>query len=133
MKIWGKRPAGVSGNIEIWRRKPTGSWRKVTTFVPGANFGKTYKSSWSRGFYKAVIQQPGQDIVSVPFSLKKVRDRSVLPFGCLSTPTCKANGKPLALSAPHREEARAEARVVERTLRVAKRRRERLRSQPGAA
>ena len=66
----------------------------MTTFNPGANFGKTYKSSWTRGFYKAVIPQPGRDIESVPFSLKKVGDRSVLPFGCLSTPTCKPNGQP---------------------------------------
>jgi len=93
VKIWGKRPAGVTGNIEIWRRKPTGSWSKVTTFNPGATFGKIYKSSWTRGFYKARIPSaPGAPIESVPFSLKKIGDKSVLPFGCLSTPTCDKDG-----------------------------------------
>jgi hypothetical protein len=94
VQIWGKRPAGSmgGGSIQIWRKRPTGPWRKVTTFNPGANFGKTYKSSWTRGFYKARIV--GSGIESVPFSLKKVRDRAVLPFGCLSTPTCQPNGRP---------------------------------------
>jgi hypothetical protein len=92
VKIWGKRPAGSqgSGSIQIWRRRPSGNWNKVTTFNPGANFSKTYGSSWTSGFYKARIV--GSGIESVPFSLKKVRDRSVLPFGCLSTPTCGPNG-----------------------------------------
>ena len=91
--VWGKRPAGVTGNVEIWRRKPTGSWGKVTTFNPGATFGKVYKSAWTSGFYKARIPSaPGGPIESVPFSLKKVGDKSVLPFGCLSTPTCGPNG-----------------------------------------
>jgi hypothetical protein len=88
--VWGKRPAGVTGNVEIWRRKPTGSWGKVTTFNPGATFGKIYRSSWTSGFYKARIGT----IESVPFSLKKVGDKSVMPFGCLSTPTCRPNGLP---------------------------------------
>ena len=91
VKVWGKRPAGVSGPIEIWRRKPTGSWNKVTTFNPGASFGKTFRSSWTSGFYKAVIR--GAGIESVPFSLKKIGDKSVLPFGCLSKPTCDKNGR----------------------------------------
>ena len=31
VKVWGKRPGGVTGNpIQIWRRKPTGNWNKVT-------------------------------------------------------------------------------------------------------
>lgn len=93
VKVWGKRPGGVSGPIEIWRRKPTGSWSKVTTINPGANFSKTFKSSWTKGFYKAVIPQtPGPDIESVRFSIAKQGDKPALPFGCLSTPTCNKNG-----------------------------------------
>jgi hypothetical protein len=94
IKIWGKRPAGAqgSGSIQIWRKRPSGSWKKVTTFNPGANFAKKYRSSWTKGFYKARIV--GSGIESVPFNLKKVGDKSVLPFGCLSTPTCKPNGQP---------------------------------------
>ena len=88
--MWGKRPGGVSGQIEIWRKKPKGSWSKVTTINPGANFSKTFKSSWTTGVYQA---RTGS-IESVPFSLKRVGDKSVLPFGCLSTPTCRPNGKP---------------------------------------
>ncbi len=92
VKVWGKRPGGVSDPIEIWRRKPTGSWSKVATIDPGANFSKTFNSSWTKGFYKAVIPQPGTDIESVPFSIVKQGDKAALPFGCLSTPTCDKNG-----------------------------------------
>ena len=63
----------------------------MTTFNPGANFGKTYRSSWTRGFYKAVLTQPNPDIESVPFSLKKVGDKDVLPFGCLREPNCASS------------------------------------------
>jgi len=90
VKVWGKRPGGVSGQIEIWRKKPKRSWSKVTTFNPGPNFAKTFRSSWTKGSYQARI--PSAGIQSVPFSLTKVGDKSVLPFGCLSKPTCDKNG-----------------------------------------
>jgi hypothetical protein len=92
VKVWGKRPGGVGGNVEIWRRKPSGNWSKVTTINPGANFGKTFNSSWTKGFYQARI--PSAGIQSVPFSLTRVGDKAVLPFGCLSTPTCDKSGRP---------------------------------------
>ena len=91
VKIWGKRPAGVTGSVQIWRRRPTGNWHKVTTLGSGGGvFGKRFRSSWTSGFYQARLGS----INSVPFSLKRVRDRSVLIFGCLSTPKCKPNGQP---------------------------------------
>jgi hypothetical protein len=90
VKVWGKRPGGVGGPIEIWRRKPSGSWNKVTTINPGATFGKTFKSGWTKGFYQARI--PSQNVKSVAFSLAKVGDRKALPFGCLSKPTCDKDG-----------------------------------------
>ena len=62
------------------------------TIDPGATFGKTFKSSWTSGFYQARIRVQG--ISSVPFSLKRVGDKAVLPFGCLSTPTCDKTGRP---------------------------------------
>ena len=93
VKVWGKRPGGVGGPIDIWRKKPTGNWSKVTTINPGANFSKTFNSSWTKGFYKAVLTQPNPDIASVPFSLTRVGDKAALPFGCLSTPTCDKNGR----------------------------------------
>ena len=62
------------------------------TIDPGATFGKTFKSSWTKGFYQARI--PVQGISSVPFSLTRVGDKAVLPFGCLSTPTCDKTGRP---------------------------------------
>ena len=92
VKVWGKRPGGVGNPIQIWRRKPSGNWNKVVTIDPGATFGKTFKSSWTKGFYQARI--PVQGISSVPFSLTRVGDKAVLPFGCLSTPTCDKTGRP---------------------------------------
>jgi hypothetical protein len=88
--VWGKRPGGVGGPIEIWRKKPTGSWGKAATINPGATFGKTFNSSWTTGVYKAVI--PSAGISSVPFSIVKQGDKAALPFGCLSKPTCDKDG-----------------------------------------
>ena len=64
----------------------------MTTFNPGANLRQDVQVVVDERLLPGAHPEPG--INSVPFSLKKVGDRSVLPFGCLSTPTCKPNGQP---------------------------------------
>jgi hypothetical protein len=80
--VWGRTPFGRRGRVVIEQRG-TG-WRKVVTLRSDGNgiFTRTLRAS-KRGFMRARLLpaggQPGE--LSVPFSLKRVPDRAVNPFG----------------------------------------------------
>ena len=80
--VWGRTPFGRPGRVVIERR--AGGWRKVATLRSDGNgiFMATVKTR-KRGFLRArLLPSPGREAeLSVPFSLKRVPDRSVDPFG----------------------------------------------------
>jgi hypothetical protein len=82
VRVWGRTPWGRRGRVAIERR--AGRWRKVATLRTDGNgiFTRTLRTS-RRGFMRArLLPRSGQAAeLSVPFSLKRVPDRTVNPFG----------------------------------------------------
>ncbi len=80
--VWGRTPWGLRGRVVIERRGA--SWKKVATLHSDRHgiFTSTLRTS-RRGFMRArLLPASGQaEELSVPFSLKRVPDRSVNPFG----------------------------------------------------
>jgi hypothetical protein len=80
--VWGRTPWGLRGRVVIEQRGS--SWRRVAT-LRSDRFGiftKTLRTS-KRGFMRArLLPASGRPAeLSVPFSLRRVPDRSVNPFG----------------------------------------------------
>jgi hypothetical protein len=80
--VWGRTPFGRRGRVVIERRGAT--WRRVAT-LRSDRFGiftRTLRTS-RRGFMRArLLPASGRPAeLSVPFSLKRVPDRAVNPFG----------------------------------------------------
>jgi hypothetical protein len=81
--VWGRTPWGRRGRVRIERRRGAG-WHKVVTLRSDRHgiFTRKLRTS-KRGFLRArllpVSGRAGE--LSVPFSLKRVPDRTVNPFG----------------------------------------------------
>lgn len=80
--VWGRTPFGRRGRVAIEQRGTR--WHKVVTLRSDTNgiFTRTLRTS-RRGFMRArLLPAPGQPgELSIPFSLKRVPDRAVNPFG----------------------------------------------------
>jgi hypothetical protein len=83
--IWGRTPNSTPGQTIVIQRKTSSGYRKL--FVLRANgvgiFTKSWSTSLSRGFLRARIGGSGtlSGTLSVPFSLARVPDRPVNPWG----------------------------------------------------
>ena len=77
--VWGRTPFGRRGRVVIERR--AGGWKQVATMRTDRYgiFTRTLRTA-KRGFMRARLVS-GQGELSVPFSLKRVPDRPVNPFG----------------------------------------------------
>lgn len=82
VRVWGRTPWGRRGRVVIEQRG--GSWRKVVTLRSDRYgiFTRTLRAS-KRGYMRArLLPASGRPAeLSVPFSLRRVPDRAVNPFG----------------------------------------------------
>jgi hypothetical protein len=78
VRVWGRTPWGRRGRVAVEHRG--GRWQKVAT-LRADRYGifTTTLRTPKRGFMRARLLQTGE--LSVPFSLKRVPDRTVRPFG----------------------------------------------------
>ncbi|MDP8956844.1 MAG: hypothetical protein M3N24_07800 [Actinomycetota bacterium] len=76
--VWGRTPGSNAARVTI-QRKVGSRWRAVGSFRAGGNgvFQKRYGAPWTSGFLRAKIGRT----TSVPFSLARVPDRTLYPFG----------------------------------------------------
>jgi hypothetical protein len=76
--IWGRTPTSSPGRVVLEGHVP-GGWRQIAAVGADANgiFTKLLRTQYRRGSIRARLP----DAVSVPFSLRHVRNRFVPPFG----------------------------------------------------
>lgn len=82
--VWGRTPAGSPAKVVVERRTPAG-WRRLGILTTSAYgiFTKTYRTPVTKGLVRARIQgATTPDKTSLAFSLTRVADRWVNPFGC---------------------------------------------------
>jgi hypothetical protein len=84
--VWGRTPTSTHGTVVIQRRSH-GAWRKIATARASSAgiFTRTIRSPARNGYVRAVFK--GEK--SVGFSLVRVRDRYVNPFGCGGPVSCR--------------------------------------------
>jgi hypothetical protein len=78
--VWGRTPFGQPGRVIVQIRSGN-RWRRLGTVRARSTgiFSRTYRTPIRRGHVRARFARGG---VSVPFSLARVGDRYVNPFGC---------------------------------------------------
>jgi hypothetical protein len=83
--IWGRTPNSTPGQTIVIQRKTSSGYRKLFTLKANGVgiFTKSWSTSLSRGFLRARIGGSGtlSGTLSVPFSLARVPDRPVNPWG----------------------------------------------------
>lgn len=89
VKIWGRKPPGVAGDVQIQRSgKRGGTYKTVKRLTPKGGGIFTWKRATSRkaGWYRARLVSSGG--TSAPFSLTRPRTRILHPFGCGGEVAC---------------------------------------------
>jgi hypothetical protein len=89
VKIWGRKPPGVGGDVQVQRSgKRGGTYKTVKKLTPKRGGIFTWKQATSRkaGWYRARLVSSGE--TSVPFSLKRPKNRILHPFGCGGDVAC---------------------------------------------
>jgi hypothetical protein len=79
--LWGRTPGSVGGQVVTIQRRVSGTWRNMFNLTANdvGIFTRTWSSSLSS---KAVLRAKLGSTASVGFSLTRVADRVVNPFGC---------------------------------------------------
>jgi hypothetical protein len=83
--VWGRTPWGRPGRVSLQLRAGHG-WRRLGRVRTNGHgiFSRTYGTGARRGVVRARFGRQ----TSVPFSLRRVRDRPVEPFGCGGPVSC---------------------------------------------
>jgi hypothetical protein len=78
--VWGRTPTSSAGTVVV-ERKASRGWRRVTT-LHASRYGIFIArlASPTKGYLRARVGSPTAK--SLPFSLARVPDRFVRPFGC---------------------------------------------------
>ena len=83
--VWGRTPTSAAGSVVV-EIKTGRSWRRLGTLRAnsGGIFSKTFRTPYRKGHVRARFARE----TSVPFSLTRVANRYVNPFGCGGTIPC---------------------------------------------
>ena len=80
VQFWGRTPGGVRATIAIERPGRKGKWRRVRRLrTDGSGVFQGRLNSPLKGKLRVRVTSSGE--ASVPFSLRRVRDRPFNPFG----------------------------------------------------
>jgi hypothetical protein len=81
VKVWGRTPAGVPGQVVIEQRRKRGGWRRLKQLKTDSNgIFRSRPRRRGRGPVRARISEPARER-SLPFQLKPTRDIPVRLFG----------------------------------------------------